>query len=81
MNDSEFHSVWMWMGKLAPPQAQLEAVPRKDLLAALQCNQHKPLTLVASAPGFGKTTLLAQWRACLLQQHTAAPTETLKKTS
>lgn len=62
------------MGKLAPPQAQLEAVPRKDLLAALQCNQHKPLTLVASAPGFGKTTLLAQWRACLLQQHTAAPT-------
>ncbi len=74
MDDSEFPSAWMWMGKVAPPQAQLEAVPRKELLAALQRNQHKPLTLVVSAAGFGKTTLLAQWRVRLLQEHAASPT-------
>jgi len=59
---------WMWVGKLAPPQAQLEAVPREQLLGALRRHRNKPLTLVISAPGFGKTTLLAQWRTCLLQQ-------------
>ena len=66
-------NAWMWVGKLAPPHAQLEAVPRDDLLAALQRHQNKPLTLVVSAPGFGKTTLLAQWRTVLLQQQDTAP--------
>lgn len=71
--DSASPNTWMWVGKLAPPQAQLEAVPRDDLLSALQRHQHKPLTLIVSAPGFGKTTLLAQWRTRLLQQHADSP--------
>ena len=66
-------NTWMWVGKLAPPQVQLEAVPRDELLEKLQRNQHKPLTLVVSAPGFGKTTLLAQWRTRLLQQQADSP--------
>lgn len=63
----------MWVGKLAPPQAQLEAVPRNELLGALRRHSNKPLTLVISAPGFGKTTLLAQWRTCLMQQPETEP--------
>ncbi|MFM0161996.1 LuxR C-terminal-related transcriptional regulator [Paraburkholderia sediminicola] len=58
---------WMWVGKLAPPRTQLETVPRDALLARLRCHSNEPLTLVVSAPGFGKTTLLSQWRAALAE--------------
>lgn len=58
-------NAWMWVGKLAPPQTQLESVPRDALVANLQQQARKPLTLLISAPGFGKTTLLAQWRTAL----------------
>jgi LuxR family maltose regulon positive regulatory protein len=37
-------------------------VPRHDLLAALRSGPRK-LTLIAAPPGFGKTTLLAEWAA------------------
>jgi len=57
----------MWFGKLAPPHTQLEFVQREALLDELQAHAARPLTLLVSAPGFGKTTLLAQWRARLLQ--------------
>jgi hypothetical protein len=56
MNQQESNSpnTWMWVGKLAPPETQLEAVPRHDLL--YQHRQHwvRPLTLVirTSEPPF-----------------------------
>lgn len=53
----------MWAGKLAPPQMQLESARREALLQRFQNHQHMTLMLVISPPGFGKTTLLAQWRA------------------
>jgi LuxR family transcriptional regulator, maltose regulon positive regulatory protein len=63
----------MWMGKLAPPQMQLEAVPRKELFSRFLDYRHTSLILVTSPPGFGKTTLLGQWRASLLAQATPVP--------
>lgn len=60
------------MGKLAPPQTLLESVPRTALLEALRAHAHVPLTLLISPPGFGKTTLLMQWRESLLRQPSAA---------
>ena len=47
--------------KLTRPRVRSEHVPRRDLLAALR-DSHR-LTLVAAPPGFGKTTLLAEWAA------------------
>lgn len=61
-------SAWMWVGKLAPPQMQLEAVPREALLKRLHDYRRMSLVLVTSPPGFGKTTLLAQWRQALLAE-------------
>ena len=58
-------SAWMWVGKLSPPQMQLEAVTRHALLTRLQNHRHVSLALVVSPPGFGKTTLLTQWRASM----------------
>ena len=66
-------SAWMWVGKLAPPQMQLEAVPREALLKRLQDYRHMTLVLVTSPPGFGKTTLLAQWRQALQAEPSPSP--------
>jgi LuxR family maltose regulon positive regulatory protein len=67
-------SAWMWVGKLAPPQMQTEAIAaRSALLARLKQHRHLALALVISPPGFGKTTLLSQWRAELQGDPAEAP--------
>ncbi|CAD6560152.1 HTH-type transcriptional regulator MalT [Paraburkholderia hiiakae] len=71
LDASDPSSAWMWVGKLAPPHTQLEAVPRIALLERLQAHASRPLTLVVAAPGFGKTTLLAQWRDALRASESA----------
>ncbi len=48
--------------KLTRPRVRSEHVPRRDLLEGLRGGSHR-LTLVAAPPGFGKTTLLAEWAA------------------
>jgi ATP/maltotriose-dependent transcriptional regulator MalT len=48
--------------KLAKPRVRPEHVPRPDLLAVLRSGSRR-LTLLAAPPGFGKTTLLAEWAA------------------
>lgn len=48
--------------KLTRPRVRSEHVPRHDLLAVLRGGPRR-LTLVAAPPGFGKTTLLAEWAA------------------
>ncbi|WP_197047023.1 LuxR C-terminal-related transcriptional regulator [Paucibacter sp. KBW04] len=65
MSEMPSSSAWMWVGKLAPPQIQLDTVRRAALLGRLQGYRHMSLALVTSPPGFGKTTLLAQWREAL----------------
>src|SRR5579859_2583066 len=46
--------------KLRPPFARKEWVERRDLISCLTDAEVK-LILVAAPPGFGKTTLIAQW--------------------
>ena len=48
--------------KLHPPVARKEWVERPELIKYLADAEAK-LILVAAPPGFGKTTLVAQWRA------------------
>jgi LuxR family maltose regulon positive regulatory protein len=49
--------------KLTRPHVRSEHVARPDLLAVLRDGGSRRLTLVAAPPGFGKTTLLAEWAA------------------
>jgi LuxR family transcriptional regulator, maltose regulon positive regulatory protein len=53
--------------KFAPPRLGPKAVKRARLLERLREMRHCPLVIVTGSAGFGKTTLLAQWRQELLQ--------------
>ncbi|MCC8535686.1 LuxR C-terminal-related transcriptional regulator [Xanthomonas axonopodis pv. poinsettiicola] len=71
---SRDHSLpdWLLAGKLEPPLPRPGAVLREALLTALERAQARPLTLLLAPPGFGKTTVLAQWHARLqASQHMA----------
>src|SRR5437773_487573 len=47
--------------KLARPPARVEQIRRDRLVGVLRAGTRRKLTLVAAPPGFGKTTLLAEW--------------------
>ncbi len=49
--------------KLYIPSLSRRLVPRPRLLAHLADGLLRPLTLISAPAGFGKTTLLAEWRA------------------
>ncbi len=49
--------------KLHVPRPRARLVPRFHLVERLQQGVAGPLTLVSAPAGYGKTTLLAQWRA------------------
>ncbi len=49
--------------KLHPPRPRARLVPRSQLVERLQQGVGGALTLLSAPAGFGKTTLLAQWRA------------------
>jgi LuxR family transcriptional regulator, maltose regulon positive regulatory protein len=53
--------------KFAPPRLGRKAVKRARLLERLREMRHCRLVIVTGSAGFGKTTLLAQWRQELLQ--------------
>lgn len=57
---------WLLAAKLAPPQAMVARVERPTGRAMLAPALKARLTLVVSPAGFGKTTLLAQWRESLV---------------
>ena len=48
--------------KLHPPPVRELTIPRERLLERLRSGSDRRLTLVACPAGFGKTTLLAEWR-------------------
>lgn len=55
--------------KFAPPRISARHVPRAGLLSLLSQTQQRKLALVTGSAGYGKTTLLAQWRQACLQAH------------
>lgn len=55
-------SAWCWVGKLT----LLTALPRQALLERFNTRVKGPLILVVAPAGYGKTTLLMQWRQALL---------------
>jgi LuxR family maltose regulon positive regulatory protein len=48
--------------KLLPPSPRFEEVPRPKLLAQLEAGSFRKLTQIEAPVGYGKTTLLNQWR-------------------
>ncbi|WOD15976.1 LuxR C-terminal-related transcriptional regulator [Paraburkholderia kirstenboschensis] len=48
--------------RFAPPRIGSKTIRRTDLLTQLQRAPHATLALVTASAGYGKTTLLAQWR-------------------
>jgi LuxR family maltose regulon positive regulatory protein len=49
--------------KLYFPSTRPALVPRPRLLERLQSGLRGPLTLISAPAGYGKTTLLSEWRA------------------
>jgi LuxR family transcriptional regulator, maltose regulon positive regulatory protein len=49
--------------KLRPPQGRLGTVSRDRLISVLESSRAAPVVFVCTGPGWGKTTLLAQWAA------------------
>lgn len=47
--------------KLHRPQISPDLVPRVDMVARLEELRHRPVTLVSSAAGYGKTTMASLW--------------------
>jgi LuxR family maltose regulon positive regulatory protein len=54
--------------RFSPPRISSHAVLRAPLLARLLAARNCRLTLICGSAGFGKTTLLAQWRQNLLKE-------------
>lgn len=65
-------SAWCWVGKLTPPLTLLTSLPRQSLLDSFHARIKGPLVLVVAPAGYGKTTLLMQWRQTL-QSATTPP--------
>ena len=55
------HSVLTLEPKLRPQLAADIQVPRTALLDRLQASSRTPVAAILAPPGYGKTTLLAQW--------------------
>ena len=47
--------------KLTPPLARRGMVPRANLIRQLEASRTAPVVSIVAPPGYGKTTLLAQW--------------------
>lgn len=53
--------------KFAPPRIGTQTILRQRLLEQLQCMAQCRVGLLTGSPGFGKTTLLAQWRQAMMR--------------
>ena len=47
--------------KLLPPQGRGGTVPREELISLVEGSRAMPVVFLSAGPGWGKTTLLAQW--------------------
>ncbi len=53
--------------KFATPRLGIRSIPRQHLVASLSEARHCKLVLITGGAGFGKTTLMAQWRQELVK--------------
>jgi LuxR family transcriptional regulator, maltose regulon positive regulatory protein len=60
---AESQGVVFLESKLHAPPARREWVPRKDLVDDLVASADKSIVLIGAPVGYGKTTLVAQWKA------------------
>ncbi|MDA5194157.1 LuxR C-terminal-related transcriptional regulator [Govanella unica] len=65
---SNHRQSWLTRAKLEAPRQQIALIDRPRLLTVLEHALTRRLCLVAAPAGFGKTTLLAQWRAELIKR-------------
>jgi hypothetical protein len=61
---------WLLKAKILPPKQLVAMQTRHRLIDQLTAGRTRKLTLLEAPAGFGKTTLLAQWRALLLEGQT-----------
>ena len=61
---------WLLRGKILPPKQLVAMHSRARLIDRLAAGRARKLTLIDAPAGFGKTTLLAQWRELLLTEGT-----------
>lgn len=59
---------WLMVGKLTPPRQHVTITLRARLIEHLSVNSVRRLTILVSPAGFGKTTLLTQWAAHLVNR-------------
>lgn len=58
---SQKQSNWILTTKLNPPLIRSDILDRPQLLAQLERDIRRPLTLITAPAGYGKSTLAAQW--------------------
>lgn len=63
--------------KLAPPRPPRQLIAREALLQSLSLGARRTLTLIKAPAGFGKTTLLQEWRETRLASRSAVAWLTL----
>jgi LuxR family maltose regulon positive regulatory protein len=66
MYGADVHGLQCAFHKLMPPRLGGGIAMRDALLARLHEARHAALVVLAASPGYGKTTLLAQWRQQLV---------------
>jgi LuxR family maltose regulon positive regulatory protein len=59
---------WLLKGKILPPKQLVAMHARGRLISRLTSGRARRLTMIEAPAGFGKTTLLAQWRELLLTE-------------
>src|ERR1700722_8105726 len=61
---------WLLRAKISPPRQLVAMHARNRLLEELDAGRTRKITVLEAPAGFGKTTLLAQWRGAMLAKRT-----------
>lgn len=69
MHTTEFSSVGAY-DRFHPPLYRVELLPRRELRQRLDVALRYPLTAIAAPAGYGKTSVLAQWRCDQIERGT-----------
>lgn len=73
MQDTSYFGNWFIPSKIEPERPSISLVERPRLMQTLSGWLHKKLVLVIAPAGFGKSTLVSQWRDLLLEDQVLCP--------